>query len=71
MILMHLLLQSSALHTLSEQSYENKALTFGCIIDPKDYGLGGSSLSDFLDQKNTRHYQMGFGRRTLYLQTVK
>lgn len=25
-----------ALHTLSEQSYENKALTFGCILDPAE-----------------------------------
>ena len=27
-----------ALHTLSEQSYENKALTFGCILDPSKAG---------------------------------
>ena len=32
------------LHTLSEQSYENKALTFGCILDP--------NRADQKDQEN-------------------
>lgn len=29
-----------ALHTLSEQSYENKALTFGCILDSQKTASG-------------------------------
>ena len=26
----------SALHTMSEQTYENKSLAFGCVLDPKE-----------------------------------
>lgn len=56
----------SALHTLSEQSYENKALTFGCILDPqKTMESGGSSLPEFLRSKKYKALSDGF--RTAYI----
>ncbi len=56
----------SALHTLSEQSYENKALSFGCILDPQGVGAsGGSSLSEFLRSKKYKALSDGF--RTAYI----
>lgn len=55
----------SALHTLSEQSYENKALSFGCILDPTWIGAAdGSSLSEFLRSKKYKALSDGF--RTAY-----
>jgi len=57
----------AALHTLSEQSYENKALTFGCILEPetKGSGLGAEFPSDFLNVKRYKALSDGF--RTAYL----
>jgi hypothetical protein len=56
----------SALHTLSEQSYENKALSFGCILDPNLTGVpDGSSLSEFLRSKKYKALSDGF--RTAYI----
>lgn len=56
-----------ALHTLSEQSYENKALTFGCILDPHNSALPGSDVfpADFLRSKKYKALSDGF--RTAYL----
>jgi hypothetical protein len=57
----------SALHTLSEQSYENKALTFGCIIDPGQTGepSGARFPSEFLRSKKYKALSDGF--RTAYI----
>lgn len=57
----------SALHTLSEQSYENKTLTFGCILDPKKNAneMGASEFpGDFLRSKRYKALSDGF--RTAY-----
>lgn len=55
-----------ALHTLSEQSYENKALTFGCIIDPKPRSQTASATfpKDYLETKRYKALSDGF--RTAY-----
>lgn len=57
----------SALHTLSEQSYENKTLTFGCILDPQQLGApsGAQFPEKFLDSKKYKALSDGF--RTAYL----
>jgi hypothetical protein len=57
----------NALHTLSEQSYENKALTFGCIIDPHRTGVASSTRfpSEFLRSKKYKALSDGF--RTAYI----
>ncbi len=50
------------LHTLSEQSYENKALTFGCIIDTTEQTGDDISRfpSDFLTAKKFKALSDGF-----------
>lgn len=55
-----------ALHILSEQSYENKALTFGCILDPTSATTGTPAKfpRDFLDSKKYKALSDGF--RTAY-----
>jgi len=55
-----------ALHTLSEQSYENKALTFGCILESEKKVKGQSALfpGDFLGSKKFKALSDGF--RTAY-----
>jgi len=55
-----------ALHTLSEQSYENRALTFGCILDPRANSGGQDSRfpDDFLGKKKYKALSDGF--RTAY-----
>ncbi|MGA8409303.1 MAG: hypothetical protein WB680_19175 [Candidatus Acidiferrales bacterium] len=55
-----------ALHTLSEQSYENKALTFGCILDPRKRVKGEEARfpGDFLTAKKYKALSDGF--RTAY-----
>ncbi|MBP7049841.1 MAG: DNA integrity scanning protein DisA nucleotide-binding domain protein [Phycisphaerae bacterium] len=55
-----------ALHILSEQSYENKALTFGSILDPNPTAGGTSSQfpRDFLGSKKYKALSDGF--RTAY-----
>jgi hypothetical protein len=55
-----------ALHTLSEQSYENKALTFGCILDPEERVKGQVALfpGDYLSAKKYKALSDGF--RTAY-----
>jgi hypothetical protein len=52
----------TALHTLSEQSYENKALTFGCIIDSQRTlgGQGAQFPADFLTLKKYKALSDGF-----------
>jgi DNA integrity scanning protein DisA with diadenylate cyclase activity len=56
----------SALHTLSEQSYENKALTFGCILDPTKAGDATAARfpQDFLRSK--KYKALSDGYRTAY-----
>jgi hypothetical protein len=51
-----------ALHTLSEQSYENKALTFGCVLDPNSRGARASMRfpEDFLEAKRYKALSDGF-----------
>jgi hypothetical protein len=52
---------------LSEQSYENKALTFGCILDPHQTGQpsGARFPSEFLQSKKYKALSDGF--RTAYI----
>jgi hypothetical protein len=56
----------AALHKLSEESYENKALTFGCILDPKKMLKGQSAQfpDEFLLSKKYKALSDGF--RTAY-----
>ncbi len=57
----------SALHKLSEQSYENKALTFGCILDPNSPGRASGTIfpSEFFRSKKYKALSDGF--RTAYI----
>ena len=56
-----------ALHKLSEESYENKSLTFGCIISPTSKGdLESAEFpAEFLNAKKYKALSDGF--RTAYL----
>lgn len=57
----------AALRQLAEQSYENKSLTFGCIINTTDTTLPGSGSTfpiDFLERK--RYRALSDGYRTAY-----
>jgi hypothetical protein len=60
-----------ALHTLSEQSYENKALTFGCILDPKGLApeVGSEFPGEFLSSK--KYKALSDGYRTSYKVSAK
>jgi hypothetical protein len=55
----------SALHKLSEQTYENKSLTFGCILEP---GTGDGSTGDFPDQylRTKKYKALSDGFRTAF-----
>jgi hypothetical protein len=55
-----------SLHTLAEQSYENKSLTFGCILDPSrtTETSGAKFPADFLTSKKYKALSDGF--RTAY-----
>lgn len=54
-----------AMHTLAEQTYENKALTFGCIIDPTS---GNRSEMVFPKDFTAKRYRaLSDGYRTAYL----
>jgi hypothetical protein len=54
-----------ALHTLAEQTYENKALTFGCIIEPTSgYSSAIVFPKDFFTAKKYRALSDGY--RTAY-----
>lgn len=56
-----------SLHTLSEQSYENNALTFGCVLDPNHLKVADPTCvfpSDFLHSKKYKALSDGF--RTAY-----
>jgi len=57
-----------ALHTLSEQSYENKALTLGCVLDPNENVDGQDSRfpDDFLGPGKKRYKALSDGFRTAY-----
>lgn len=55
------------LRELAEQSYENKSLTFSCLLDPQnqtDPDRGGRFPADFLERKKYRALTDGF--RTTY-----
>ena len=56
----------SSLHTLSEQTYENKALVFGCVLDPDEtnHGITPSFPEPFLSTKKYKALSDGF--RTAY-----
>jgi hypothetical protein len=56
----------STLHTLSEQTYENKAMVFGCVIDPEaKTSQGGTRFPEpFLGAKKYKALSDGF--RTAY-----
>lgn len=57
----------SAFHSLSEQTYENKSLALGCLIDPKKKASTAKAKfpSDYLNtKKNTRRSPMDLGQRT-------
>jgi len=57
----------SALRNLAEQSYENKALTFGCLIDCRDKSKAQRDAAfphDFLKLKKFRLFSDGY--RTAY-----
>jgi hypothetical protein len=57
-----------ALHTLSEQSYENKALTFGCILDPNVRVKKQDSRfpRDFLGPGKKKYKALSDGFHTAY-----
>jgi hypothetical protein len=56
----------AALHTLSEQTYENKALVFGCVLDPEETSSRTQSQfpEPFLSAKKYKALSDGF--RTAY-----
>ena len=56
----------AALHTLSEQTYENKALVFGCVLDPSqsNQGIAATFPDPFLTAKKYKALSDGF--RTAY-----
>lgn len=56
-----------ALHTLSEQSYENKAITFGCLLDTNLVGVANNNVlfpGEFLLSK--KYKALSDGYRTAY-----
>jgi DNA integrity scanning protein DisA with diadenylate cyclase activity len=55
-----------AFHTLAEQSYENKALTFGCVLDSRSNAQprGATFPGSFLNSKRYKALSDGF--RTAY-----
>jgi hypothetical protein len=51
----------SSLHTLSEQTYENKPLVFGCVLDPNNTITEGTQFPDpFLSGKKYKALSDGF-----------
>lgn len=58
----------AGLHKLAEQTYENKALSFGCIIDPGIDGAGSTLLSDRIAE-GKKHKALTDGYRTAYVLT--
>jgi hypothetical protein len=58
------------LHTLSQQTYENKAIVFGCILDPKKKSSPACPFpDDFMKSKKYKALSDGF--RTAYLVSTK
>jgi hypothetical protein len=50
-----------SLHTLSEQTYENKALVFGCLLDPSKSSTNGIQFPEpFLGAKKYKALSDGF-----------
>jgi len=62
----------SALHTMSEQTYENKALVFGCVLDPDYESVGTIPRFPqlFLGAKNIRRYRTAIEPSTMSPPTV-
>jgi len=56
----------SALHTMSEQTYENKALVFGCVLDPEFETLGNSPRFPELFLTAKKYKALSDGYRTAY-----
>ncbi len=56
----------ASLHTISEQSYENKALTFGCVVEPKRASPESFQLfpREYLATK--KYKALSDGNRTAY-----
>jgi len=54
------------LHKLAEQTYENKALSFGCVIDPRLNSRNESLLSDRIAE-GKKHKALTDGYRTAYV----
>jgi len=52
----------ASLHMLAEQTYENKQLAFGCILDPKPQRTTGAQIfpQQILDRKRYRALSDGF-----------
>lgn len=62
----------TALRQLAEQSYENKSLTFGCIVSTKDHSppsVDSRFPADFLERK--RYRALSDGYRTAYRVSTK
>jgi hypothetical protein len=58
------------LHTLSEQTYENKALVFGCIIDPTKTVVPKAPFpEDFM--KSKKYKALSDGLKTAYVLSAK
>src|SRR5262245_49015203 len=57
----------ASLHSLSEQTYENKSLSFGCLIDPRKRANGKNATfpADFLNAKKI-YRALSDGFRTAY-----
>lgn len=54
------------MHTLAEQTYENKSLAFGCVIEPRVKALGKQSFPrEFIKSKKFKALSDGF--RTAYV----
>jgi hypothetical protein len=56
----------SALHTMSEQTYENKALVFGCLLDPEWHSVGDSPRFPELFLNTKKYRALSDGYRTAY-----
>jgi hypothetical protein len=56
----------SALHTMSEQTYENKALVFGCLLDPEYRSVGDSPHFPELFLNAKKYKVLSDGYRTAY-----
>lgn len=56
-----------ALHTLAEQSYENKSLSFGCLIDPNESAKNEEAIFPTSFFSSKKYKALSDGYRTAYL----